>query len=467
MRLWLSIAVFVLVVAGLAPAVGVTAQGGSLVDLLPTAAELGAGFSVSDDRPRTLDEQANGFADPGEAARLLAGWNWQENAFQFSTRGQPAETIDISLTRFADDDGAAQALPFFLEDRAAILGQREVGNLNPIGDEARALDGFIPGGFDYTLYVRSGPLLLRVSATAAQGSPTVSPEQIARGILQRAGARQQPAIVDLAVTDYLPDRLPLADSCAWSDADSKLDVPSFIERFDGVADAATTLPAMGWQDGAYRQYSCDDPPPGGVGWVSLAIHRFADAQAAATAVSFFANARSQVTGLQAAPAPALGEHAAALTGPAVNGTEYTLFVSDGSLLFRVTGVAPRGDPRTDVEAIAAALDERRLGNAVEVNPTVVPIATPPAVIVVATTPTIAPVATATPLPTRAPIPTAPSLPTATPVPTMPPAPVPTAAPTTIPIVIPTATPALQPTAPAGALPTPTPRVIHPPTPESG
>ena len=357
--------------------------------------------------------------------------------------------------------------PTFLEDRAAILGQREVRNLNPIGDEARALDGFIPGGFDYTLYVRSGPLLLRVSATAAQGSPTVSPDQIARGILERAGERQQPAIVDLAVTDYLPDRLPLADSCAWSDADSKLDVPSFIERFDGVADAATTLPAMGWQDGAYRQYSCDDPPPGGVGWVSLAVHRFADAQAAATAVSFFANARTQVTGLQAAPAPALGEHAAALTGPAVNGTEYTLFVSDGSLLFRVTGVAPRGDPRTDVEAIAAALDERRLGNADDDEPNSRADRNAASGHRRATTPTIAPVATATPLPTRAPIPAAAPLPTATPVPTMPPAPVPTAAPTTIPVVIPTATPALQPTAPAGALPTPTPRVIHPPTPESG
>ena len=68
------------------------------------------------------------------------------------------------------------------------------------------------------------------------------------------------------------------------------------------------------------------------------------------------------------PAPRAGRHHAArrgacsvvpsatgpgLTGPAPNGTEYTLYASGGPLLFRVTGVAPMGyTPALDVEAIA-------------------------------------------------------------------------------------------------------------------
>jgi hypothetical protein len=462
MRLWRSIAVFVVLLASVVPALRATAQESSLVDLLPSATEIEPGFTVGDDRARTLEEQATGFADASEAAQRLADWDWQENAYQIAAGGDPKQTIEISLTRFADDNGAAQALTYFLEDRAALLGQAEVRDLDPVGDEARALSGFVKGGFDYTLYARSGSLLIRISATAAAGSPTVSPEQIARGIIARANERQQPAVADLAVADYLPDALPLADTtCTWNDADSKLDVPSFIERFDGVPDAAATLQGMGWQEGAYRQFACDNPPPGSVGWVNLGVHRFVDAQSAADAVAFFADARAQVTELQAAPAIDLGDSAAALTGPTVNGTEYTLFLSDGPLLFRVTGVAPDGDPRADVEAIATALDERSRGNAPSASPTAMPTSTPEP-IVVTPPPTIAPISAGTPSPTREPIPTAPPRPTATPIPTPPPTAVPTEVPTTIPVAVPTTAPPPQPTTTTGPLPTPTPRVIHPP-----
>jgi hypothetical protein len=46
-------------------------------------------------------------------------------------------------------------MPYFLEDRAAILGQSEFPNPTPIGDETRAVNGFYNGAYDFTLYVRS------------------------------------------------------------------------------------------------------------------------------------------------------------------------------------------------------------------------------------------------------------------------------------------------------------------------
>ena len=484
MRHVVSIAVVMVLLAGGLLARGVTAQGATLQDLLPAAADVGPGFVVVDERVRTLGEQAAAFANADDAAQRLAEWGWQENVFavfqtaELTAAGAPAVTLDISLTRFADAEGAALALPYFLADRAAVLGQREtpVPAAVPIGDEARAVNGAVEGGaFDFTLYVRSGPLLLRISATAASGAPHASPEQIARGIINRAAGLWQPAVTSTTMAAYLPDALELANvSCGRVDSDAGLDVPAMMERFDGVSDAAATLVAMGWLDGAHRQFGCDDPPPGGVGWVNINVLHFTDAAAAADAVSAFAKSRAVVTGLRPVEAIDLGESAAALTGPTVNGTEHTLFMSSGPLLFRITGVAPTGDPRQDVEGIAAALYTQSLSLGLPSAEPLVP--TPFAVPEAAATlspPTVAPLPTPIPVPTVTPVPTATATPptpvataTATPPPTVPPTATPDEPPALIPVEIPTAT-APQPTAPTGPLPTPTPRVIRPPTPAAG
>lgn len=477
MRLVLPIAAVVILLASGLAAATVTAQDPSLRDLLPAAEEIGPAFVVVDDRARSLDEQAAGFADAGEAAGRLAGWRWQENAFKvfqasaLTAEGAPAATLDISLTRFASAEDASQAMAYFLADRAAVLGQTEAPAPGAIGDEARAVSGVLDNGAaDFTLYVRSGLLLLRISATSLAGSPHAAPEQIARGILDRAGGTWQPATTMQTSGGLLPEALPVdrAGCVPVEDAEA-LDVAAFSERYDGLPEAAATLAAMGWREGGYRQFGCAAPPRDGVGWVTLGVLRFADAAAAAEAAAVFAKSRAQVTRLRPAPASALGESAAALAGPTVNGTEYTLYVSDGPLLYRVTGVAPEGDPRGEVEAIAAALASADLGaqgvGASAPTPFVVEDVDPaPEPVAAATfTPTPLPAPTATPVPvstaTFVPAPT--PMPTATPVPTEPPPP------TTIPVAIPTAAPTATSTPPPAALPTATPRVIRPPTPGAG
>ena len=121
MRHFVSIVTLLLLI-GSVPAVSVTAQDRSLLDLLPTAADLGPAFVVVDNRTRTLAEQATGFANADEAAGLLAGWDWQENVFQvFQTvgrcpRGRPGDARHQSH-RFANAEGATLALPYFLRPR--------------------------------------------------------------------------------------------------------------------------------------------------------------------------------------------------------------------------------------------------------------------------------------------------------------------------------------------------------------
>ena len=471
-----------LLLLGSVPAVSVTAQDHSLLDLLPTTADVGSAFVVVDNRPRTLAEQATGFANTDEAARLLADWDWQENVFQvFQTSeltppGAPEATLDISLTRFANAEGAAMALSYFLSDRAAVLAQYEVKSQNlipqPIGDETRVLSGPVEGGDDTTLYVRTGALLLRLSLTATSGAPAISPEELARGIVDRATAQSPSSSLTVMQPAAMPllDTLPLDHAACFSvEGEGEMDVPAVVERLATDAGASTTLRDLGWQGGVYRQFACK-PPPGRVGWVDISVHRFPDTLSATEAVAYFAASRAESMDLQSVPATTIGDSSAALTGRAVNGTEYSLYSSEGPLLYAVTGVAPDSgsDPRVDVEAIATALlastapvqvDEFPATSEV-ISPTLAPIPTatplPTPVPIPVPTSTPIPPPTATPVPTAAPMLAA--IPTSTPVPTLPPTPIPTA-------ILPAAPP--SPTATTGPIPTATPRVIHPPTPGAG
>ena len=103
--------------------------------------------------------------------------------------------------------------------------------------------------------------------------------------------------------------------------------------------------------GRIASSSCETPPAGHVDWIDISIHRFGDAASAQEAVPFFAQARTVGTQLEAAPARSLGDRSAALAGPSEVGTEYTLYVSSGRLFVRITGVAPTGDPASEVEQV--------------------------------------------------------------------------------------------------------------------
>ena len=471
-----SMALFGALLGALPGSFDVRAQEQPLSALLPTAGDISADLVQSEDRARSLDEQASMFANAGEMTQRLTDWGWQENVFRVyqstipTDSGAPSATIDVSLTRFASAEGAAAALPVFLQDRAAVLGESEVQRPLQLGDETRALTGETPQGDDVTLYVRQGNLLLRVSVTTLQGTP-IAPERIAQGMLTGIGAQpqvtEQPQIVESGpLASYLLSDLPIPNAECFSMAsEGALDVPALQGRYGGVLDLEDELQRMGWQGGDFRQFGCDNPPGGNAGWIDITVQEFASPDDASVAVYYFADARGRSTNLQAASASALGDATAALSGPGVNGEDYTLYFSSGPLLFSVTGVAPNGDPRADVGDVAAVLYERSLGAPVADTPAIV-TPQPTAPVIVQETPlptplpTIAPPATSTPVP--AVIPTANPLPTETPVPETIPVVIPTSTP------LPTAVPTVAPPAPTATrttttAPTPTPRVIRPPT----
>jgi hypothetical protein len=137
--------------------------------------------------------------------------------------------------------------------------------------------------------------------------------------------------------------------------DGTLSFEQLLGRFSGVPDAETHLQTWAWQASAFRQFGCDGPPDGEAGWIDISLHLFGDPPAAQEAVDYFAAVRAEGGPLVPVAPPAIGDHAAALAGPASNGKEFTIYASQGPLLVRVTGVSPSGIPFINVLTVTQSV----------------------------------------------------------------------------------------------------------------
>jgi hypothetical protein len=398
-------------------------------------------FRSEGDSVLTFDELAANLGGTDDARHHLQHWGWQASANRTFACDTPPEgeasSIDISLHLFADAASAQQAVDYFAGVRAE--GAPLIAAAPPpIGDHAAVLSGPTTNGKEFTLYVSRGPLLIRVTGVSSSGIPFNNVLTVAQSLLAMPLPEPQTPSTPDAV-EYLPGTLPLGHaSCFRVDGEGTLDFSALVERFPRVPDAASRLQDLGWVTGAYRQFGCDGPPTGHVGWIDISVHQFQDAASAEAAVPLFASTRALGSELETAPAPSIGDSTSALAGPASNGTEYTLYMSTGSLLFRVTGVAPAGDPAPDVQQVMLGVVAGSLLVGQDESPPTQAPALPTATAI--PTPTVIPTATASPTATVTPIPTPTVPPTSTPTSTATPLPTPTAT------VVPTATPMSLPTA---------------------
>jgi hypothetical protein len=154
----------------------------------------------------------------------------------------------------------------------------------------------------------------------------------------------------------LPNVLPLDHAnCFGIVDDGTLSFEQLLGRFSGVPDAETRLETWAWHASAFRQFGCDGPPDGEAGWIDISVHLFGDPLAAQEAVDYFAAVRAEGGPLVSVAPPTIGDHAAALAGPASNGKEFTIYASQGPLLVRVTGVSPSGIPFINVLTVTQAV----------------------------------------------------------------------------------------------------------------
>jgi hypothetical protein len=426
-------------------------------------------FDIQSQGEYSFDTVASFLAGAGVSDDAIAGLDWQDGAYiDFHCPNPPVGTanfLEVVMHRFGSAPAASTA---------ALYWQA----------------GYVPSHPGEVYICESaGAFVVCADGRAISGSATADVtallDQVVTSIPAQPGTAETPTPtrVEPGVRKYLPGSLPLADSaCFRADNPVVLDFPATVDRFPGVADAADQLQALGWEAAVNQRFTCDTPTAGTANIIDMSVHQFRDPASVLAAVPFFASARALGTNLQLVPTANIGDSTAALSGPTSLGAEYTLYVSQGPLLFRVTGFAATGDPQADVEQVATALVETSAtliptpavppsSPTATALPTATPVPTPALVPSPTITSTPAPAtATVTPSPVLTLIPKAPATPTATPSPPTPTS-TPTATPTpaTLPTAIPTATslPTPSPTpVPATATPPPVPRSTPTPTNQS-
>jgi hypothetical protein len=88
-------------------------------------------------------------------------------------------------------------------------------------------------------------------------------------------------------------------------------------------------------------------------YLAVSLHGFANPEAAAESLPFFSDILVNGLGYTDGEAPAVGDAARLLTMTTEEGeTNVTLYVQDGSVLYRILGFSSTGDPTGDVIAVA-------------------------------------------------------------------------------------------------------------------
>ncbi|HEV2066606.1 MAG TPA: hypothetical protein VGR08_07210 [Thermomicrobiales bacterium] len=164
--------------------------------------------------------------------------------------------------------------------------------------------------------------------------------------------------------DELSTLLPAEDTAPAgldSSADSSRDQAGVVEALGGGRPAEQNLETWGWTGNVERTFSASDPEslePGATSYLVVSIHGFGTPRAAAEALPFFSDILVNSAGYDEVEAPDIGDRARMLQVTGEDGiTNVALYVQDGTVLYRIGGAAPDGDPTEDVVEAATNLVE--------------------------------------------------------------------------------------------------------------
>jgi S1-C subfamily serine protease len=200
-------------------------------------------------------------------------------------------------------------------------------------------------------------ILRQVRSTPAVDSATTSaptPTRSAPMVQETASSddetpAQQAALADLLPTeDEAPQGLTMTEDATRTEDE--------VARSLGTADAAQRLDDWGWTSNAYRRFSGTHMSAGSTTFLDVSIHRFASAEGAAEALTYFSNQVMSAQGLDEVPVVPLGDAVRAVIGTSDDGTaNVVVYVQHGEDVIRVGGSSADGDPMDDVVNIANAI----------------------------------------------------------------------------------------------------------------
>jgi predicted metalloprotease len=245
----------------------------------------------------TLEELTERFTNSSEATSKLEAWNWEASAVrEFSCTTAASDEVnwfEIGVHRFGTAADARTAADYFASVRAEAYGL-QVEEVNSLGDIAIRLSGTAPDGEEVTLYTSEGPWLVRVSGVSAIGDPSSDVEAVIRGLLAAQPAQVSPGqepvdgspLGNISAA-FLPVSLAIPQgSCFSQDDRGAYRFQNFADKMAEQGFASSEIADMGWKDGAFVMFSCDDASSGQAEYLDVVIHSFVDSQAAQSAFPF-------------------------------------------------------------------------------------------------------------------------------------------------------------------------------------
>ncbi len=142
---------------------------------------------------------------------------------------------------------------------------------------------------------------------------------------QSASSQPQPQ----PASSYLPSTLPVANaSCFSLESQGTYQNAEVVSFLEGAGASAEEITALGWQDGAYVDFRCSDPLPGGADFLEVVLHRFESAEGARAAAAYW----------QIGYVPS-------------NANEVYICDNAGTFLVCADGTSPSSPPSADVRAL--------------------------------------------------------------------------------------------------------------------
>lgn len=162
-----------------------------LTGLLPSPTDIPDDLVLLDSQVRTLDAVVTNYADPALATQNFTTWGWKGNAIRSFglSRGQRAQSgvlngVYVSIHEFDSPKHAKAALDFSLAEQQVGQPLDEV-DVGQFGEYSRGLYGLLDYGYETTILVQQGNLLIRVSAAELNGDPTAKTQAIISVILAK------------------------------------------------------------------------------------------------------------------------------------------------------------------------------------------------------------------------------------------------------------------------------------------
>lgn len=161
----------------------------TLESFLPGDGDVPDGFALDSEDEFTEEVVAVALGNEEESAARLDEWSWREGGVRtYVAEGEvDADATSVligSAHRLGSSSAANEALTYFAD---AVAGPQNLDEIEveTIGDETLGLSGQTEAGANQViLYVRSGPYLLRVAGTSAEGDPQEAVVALAQRIVE-------------------------------------------------------------------------------------------------------------------------------------------------------------------------------------------------------------------------------------------------------------------------------------------